>query len=71
MRFSHDPSHFRTWFDACFRLNVAGLPRPVRESPSYEWLEELENPSGDERSKTSFESLSCSLELELHAAAII
>ena len=45
--------------------------RSVRESSSDEWLEELENPSEDESPKLSLESLSCSLELELHASAII
>ena len=46
-----------------FRFNVAGLPPPLRQSSSDESLEELEN-----RTK---ESLSCSLELELHASATI
>ena len=54
--------------------NVAGLARPVRESSSYETdhesLEELENPSEDVSLKLSFESLSCSLELELHTSSI-
>lgn len=35
-------------FHARFRLNVAGLPRPVRESSSDEPLEELENSSEDD-----------------------
>ena len=47
IRYSHDHSHF-LWCHACFRLNVAGLPRPVGESSSHESLEELENPSEDE-----------------------
>ena len=54
------PSKF--CFHAHFRLNVAGLWRPVRESYSDESVEELESP------KFLFESLSCSLELELHAS---
>ena len=35
-------------FHARFRLNVGGLPRPVRESSSVEPLEELENSSEDD-----------------------
>ena len=59
------------WFDARFRLNVAGLSRPDREWSSDESLEQLENPSEDKYPKLSFEYLACSLELELHVAAII
>ena len=51
--------------------NVAGLPRPVRESSSDESLEELKNPPEDKSPKLSFESLACTLDLELHAAAVI
>ena len=51
------------WLHVRFRFNVAGLPQPLRQSSSDESLEELEN-----RIK---ESLSCSLELELHASATI
>ena len=59
------------WFPARFWHNVAGLPHPVRDSFSDESLEELQNSSEDESRKLLFESISCSLELELHASVII
>ena len=52
-------------------LNVAGLPRQVRESSSDESLEGLQSPSEDESPKLSFKSLSCLLELQLHVSAVI
>lgn len=69
--FSHGSfAHSELCFHARFQLNVAGLPRPVRESSSDELLEEVENPSEDESPKLLLESLLCSLELELHAYAV-
>ena len=44
---------FKLLFRARFRFNVAGFPRPVRESSSDEPLEELENPSKDGSPKLS------------------
>ena len=52
-------------FHACSRFDVSGLQRPVRELSAEESLEELENLSEDESPIVSFESRSCSLELEL------
>ena len=72
IRFSHGSfAHSELCFYALFHLNVAGLPRAVRESASDELLEELENQSEDESPKLSLESLLCSLDLELHTSAII
>ena len=47
----------RTVVHARFRLNVAGLSRPVHESSSDESLEEFENLPEGESPKLSFESL--------------
>ena len=63
------PLWFHVWIR--FRLNLAGLPCSVRELSSDEWLEELENSSKAEIPKLSFDSLSQSLELEMHAPVII
>ena len=60
------------WFHAHFRLNIAGLlPSSWILLSSDELLEEPKNPSKNISLHLSFESLSCFLNLEWHATAIL